>query len=92
MAPKRKGDDGEPPVKRKKGGAGLGQGKKPGVVNARGVDHPDAPKRKQLGLGDLLGQRFAKPTQANANADAVKWTKNMLFFMFLTGALNVFTI
>ena len=73
MAPKRKAaapPDAPPEGKKKNGGAGRGQGKKP--KNAPGVDDPALPPKVQLSMADLLGARFAKkPTEAPAvDADA----------------------
>ena len=42
----------EPTAKKQNGGAGRGQGKKPSATNAPGKDHADAPKRKQVSLGE----------------------------------------
>ena len=50
---------GEPVAKRGRGGGGRGAGRKAGGVNARGVDDPALPAKRQSSLADLLGPRFA---------------------------------
>ena len=60
MPPKRKLPMTQQRLTNKNGGSGRGQGRKPSKVNRAGIDHPDAPKRKQQGLGDLLGERVIK--------------------------------
>ena len=46
---------GEPVAKRGRGGGGRGAGRKAGGVNARGVDDPALPAKRQSSLADLLG-------------------------------------
>ena len=59
-----------PAATRGRGGGGRGAGRKATGVNKPGVDSDDAPKRKQLGLGDLLGERFAKKAKHGAEGAA----------------------
>ena len=57
-------------ARRGRGGGGRGGGRKASAVNRPGVDSEDAPKRKQLGLGDLLGERYAKKAKHGAEGAA----------------------
>jgi hypothetical protein len=71
MPPKRKAAaplDVPPEGKKKNGGAGRGQGKKPKY--GPGVDDPLLPPKKQLSMSDLLGERFAKKPAKTPAVDA----------------------
>lgn len=72
---KRKATEAAPaPAPKRRGGGGRGAGRKPSDLNRPGVDAATAPKRKQQGLADLLGPRFAKkavPADANGELTAM---------------------
>ena len=71
VGPKRPGDSAAQPAK-KKGGAGLGQGRQEAQRGQRERSRPphDTPKRIQQSLGDLLGERFKKAKPADAKEPA----------------------
>ena len=70
----------------KRGGARKGAGKKVKDANAPGVDSAAAPKRTQLDLADLLGQRFAKKpkqpqetaAEAGESIDWIEWELSLI--------------
>ena len=55
---------------RGRGGGGRGAGRKPSAVNSAGADSAATPKRTQLSLGALLGERFAKKQRTVDNLNA----------------------
>ena len=82
MAPKGKSTAGPKELAsalaKKRGGNRPGAGKKVKDANAPGFDSAAAPKRTQLDLADLLGQRFAKkpkqPQETAAEAgESIDW-------------------
>ena len=48
-------------------GGARGGGRKRSAVNAAGRDADDGPKRKQLGLSDLLGPQYAKKARTGGD-------------------------
>jgi hypothetical protein len=86
MPNKRKADaapDGAGAPKVGRGGGGRGGGRKRKAENMPGVDAADAPKRRQIDLGDVFGQAFKKKNTigdllgarkgAGGGVDVIEW-------------------
>ena len=74
MPPKRKqrAEESEAaPAKKQHGGGDRGQGRKKKAVNTPGEDDRALPPKRQMGLGELLGQRFKPAPKASEQEAAI---------------------